>query len=388
MILGGKMMKIVRVDASVHSVPFDGVAVTQGVGNMVKRDLVLVRVTAEDGTVGYGESHMGLNPTAIAEVIRHSMAPLAVGADLFDSEDIWHRISRHQIVTHGLGAGSVIALSGIDIALWDLRGKVLGQPVYRLLGGAKRRIRAYAGGMGLGWQPNEELEREVARLLDKGYTAIKLRVGQNIQADASRVTHIRRAFGDKLDIAVDAATRYNWTDIGPVIRYCEDNAVMWLEEPFTPDNLTAYADLRRATRIPIAAGENHYTKHAFRDLMVAGAIDIVQADCTKAGGITELKKISDMAAAWHRPVAPHTSQSIISTAANVHLLCAVPNRLIYEADISAINPWRDRLASNPLLVKDGFIEPNDQPGLGLAINEDILKEFPAIAGSSYVPPRQ
>lgn len=380
-------MKIARVQADVHSVPFGGVAVTQGVGNMVKRDLVLVRVTAEDGTVGYGESHMGLNPTAIAEVIRHSMAPLAVGADLFDAEDIWHRIARHQIVTHGLGAGSVIALSGIDIALWDLRGKVLGQPVYRLLGGAKRRIRAYAGGMGLGWQPNQELEREVVRLIDEGYTAIKLRVGQGVREDASRVAHIRRAFGDTLDIAVDAATRYDWTDIGPVIRYCEDNAVMWLEEPFTPDNLAAYADLRRATRIPIAAGENHYTKHAFRDLLAAGAIDIVQADCTKAGGITEVKKIADMAAAWHRPVAPHTSQSIISTAANVHLLCAVPNRLIYEADISAINPWRDRLAANPLVVRDGFIEPNDGPGLGLAIDEDMLAQYPAIPGSSYVPPR-
>ena len=135
-------MKIVDVRADVHSCPSGGVAVTQGVGNMVKRDLVLVRVTAEDGTVGYGESHMGLNPTAVAEVIRHSMAPLVVGSDVFDSEDIWQRVSRHQIVTHGLGAGSVIALSGIDIALWDLKGKLLGQPVYRLLGGAKRRIRA------------------------------------------------------------------------------------------------------------------------------------------------------------------------------------------------------------------------------------------------------
>ena len=200
-------MKIVDVRADVHSCPLGGVAVTQGVGNMVKRDLVLVRVTAENGVIGYGEAHMGLNPTAVAEVIRHSMAPLVVGSDVFDSEDIWQRVSRHQIVTHGLGAGSVIALSGIDIALWDLKGKLLGQPVYRLLGGAKRRIRAYAGGMGLGWQPNEALEREVAGLRERGYTAIKLRVGQTVEADAARVAHIRRAFGHELDIAVDAATR-------------------------------------------------------------------------------------------------------------------------------------------------------------------------------------
>ena len=380
-------MKIASVRADVYSHRFDGVAVTQGVGQMVKRDLVLVRVTAEDGTVGYGEAHHGLNPTAVAEVINHSMAPLAVGADALAIEDVWERISRHQIVTHGLGAGSVIALSGIDIALWDLRGKLLRTPVFRLLGGTRRKIRAYAGGMGLGWQPDTELEREVGRLLEAGYSAIKLRVGQELGADASRVRHIRKAFGLELDIAVDAATRYLRADMRRVIRYCEDNEVMWLEEPFTPDNVVAYAELRRVTEIPIAAGENHYTKHMFRDLLSAGAIDIVQADCTKAGGITEVKKIADMAAAWHLRMAPHTSQSMISTAANVHLLCAMPNRLIYEADISDTNPWRDQLAANPLLVKDGHIEPNEEPGLGLQIDEEMLTRFAAIPGSCYVPPR-
>lgn len=381
-------MRIVDVTADVYSCPFDGVAVRQGVGNMVKRDLVLVRVRAEDGTVGYGEAHMGLNPTAIGDIVRNSMAPLLVGRDVFEHEWLWHAISRHQIVTHGLGAGSVIALSGIDIALWDLKGKLLGQPVYKLLGGARRKLRAYAGGMGLGWQPCDDLEREVRRYVDDGYTAIKLRVGQDVRIDAERVSHIRQAFPRELDIAVDAATRYNATDMRGVIRYCEDNEVLWLEEPFTPDNVEGYAELRRATRIPIAGGENHFTKHAFRDLFTARAIDICQADCTKAGGITETKKIADMAAAWHVKMAPHTSQSVISTAANVHLLCALPHGMIYEADISAVNPWRDVLARNPLRVVDGHIEPNDKPGLGIDIDETILERYPAIPGSSYVPPNQ
>lgn len=378
-------MKIASVRADVYSCPFQGVAVTQGVGNMVKRDLVLIRVSAEDGTVGYGESHMGLNPTAIAEVVNHSMAPQVVGQDVFDAAGIWERVYRHQIVTHGLGAGSTIAFSGIDIALWDLRGKLLEQPVYRLLGGRNKSIRAYAGGMGLGWQDKETLATEVKKYVDVGYTAVKLRVGEGVDIDAERVSHVREAIGNGVDIALDAATRYRLEDMGPVLQYAEANRVLWLEEPITPDDVQGYAEIRRSTWVPIAAGENHYTRQAFRDLFTARAITICQADCTKAGGLSETMKIADMASAWHLRMAPHLSQSIISTAANVHLLCALPNAMIYEADISRINPWRDDLARNPLRVVDGYIQPNDEPGLGLDIDESILEQYPAIPGSSYVP---
>ena len=291
-------MKIASVRADVYSHRFDGVAVTQGVGQMVKRDLVLVRVTAEDGTVGYGEAHHGLNPTAVAEVINHSMAPLAVGVDALAIEDVWERISRHQIVTHGVrGAGSVIALSGIDIALWDLRGTLLRTPVFRLLGGTRRKIRAYAGGMGLGWQPDTELEREVGRRMKPGRSAIKLRVGQELGADASRVRHIRKAFGLELDIAVDAVTRYLRADMRRVIRYREDNEVMWLEEPFTPENAAVYAELRRVTEIPIAAGENHYTKHMFRDLLSAGASTSCRPIARRPGVSPRLRR----SPTWRRP---------------------------------------------------------------------------------------
>lgn len=379
------MGTIADISASVYSCPFDRIAVRQGVGDMVKRDLVLVRVVSECGHVGYGESHMGLNPTAIAEVVNHSIRPQLLGFDVHDLEGAWSRIFSHQIVTHGLGAGSVIALSGVDIALWDLRGKLLGLPVYKLMGGSKKRLRAYAGGMGLGWQPDDDLEAEVRGLVDQGYTAVKLRVGEGIARDSAKIRHVRKAFGDTLDIAVDAATRYKLSDIGPIIRVCEETNVLWLEEPFAPDNLAAYAELRRSTWVPVAAGENHYTKHAFRDLLQNRAITILQPDCAKAGGLTETKKIADMGAAWHLSVAPHTSQSVIGTAANVHLLCAAPNGMIYEADISARNPWRDRLAKNPLEVVDGHIEPNDKPGLGLEIDETMLDAFPPIPGPSYVP---
>jgi L-alanine-DL-glutamate epimerase-like enolase superfamily enzyme len=376
---------IESVSAHVYSCPFENVALTFGLGHNVKRDLVLVKVTCEDGTVGYGEAHHALSPTAIAEIVRFSIAPLLTGADPFNTEGIWDLVYRHQIQTHGAGTAAVIALSGIDIALWDLRGKLLNQPVYRILGGTHRRIRAYAGGLSLGYEPLDALEKEVRHIVEKGYSAIKLRVGQGVKEDARRVGHIRRTFGDDLDIALDAQTRYRVTDIPEIVKYCEENHVYWLEEPFTPDNICAFQTIRRHTSIPIAAGENHFTKQAFRDLLESRAVDIIQADCTKAGGITEVQKIAAMAAASHLSLAPHTSQSMISTAANVHLLCAIPNGLIYEADLAPVNPFRDDLSDPALVVKEGYIEPNDQPGLGLHIDEELLARYPGIPGPCYVP---
>jgi L-alanine-DL-glutamate epimerase-like enolase superfamily enzyme len=381
------MVKIKEVRASAHSCPFEGPVIRMGLGANIKRDFVLVRVRADDGTEGYGEAHHGQNPTAMAEIIEKGLGSLIIGEDPLDTEGIWQRLNRQQVVTHGLGAGSVIALSGIDNALWDLKGKLLGQPVYRLLGGTKRKTRAYAGGLSLGFQPVDTLEKEVAALVAQGYTAIKLRVGDTVKKDAERVSHIRHVFGDTLDIAVDAATRYSQLDMPDVIRYCEANRVYWLEEPFTPDQLAAYAELRRRTAIPIAAGENHYTRQAFRDLLEARAITICQADPTKAGGITELKKIADMAAAWHIPAAPHTSHSVLSAAINAHLLSALPNALIYEADVAKVNPFRTDLSKEGFGVINGYIEPLDKPGLGLTLNEEVLKAYPGIPGPCYIPGR-
>jgi D-galactarolactone cycloisomerase len=382
------MPKIESVRASAHSRPFEGELVRLGLGGNTKRDCVVVRIATDEGHVGWGEAHHGQNPTAMAEVVEKGLGSLILGADALDSEGIWARLARQQVVTHGLGAGSVIALSGIDIALWDLKGKIMGQPVYRLLGGARRRIRAYAGGLSLGFKPVEELEREVAALVEQGYTAIKLRVGDHPRRDAERVGHIRRTFGDGLDIAVDAATRYTPLDLPEVLAYCERHRVYWLEEPFTPDNLRAYADLARRTPIPIAAGENHYTRQAFRDLFEAGAVSIAQADCTKAGGLSEVRKICDMAGAWHLWAAPHTSHTVISAAANVHLLSAVPNGLIFEADVARVNPFRTDLAGpDAYAVVDGHVEPRDAPGLGLEIDEAVLAAHPGVPGPCYVPGR-
>lgn len=379
-------MRIERVTATAFSYVFDKTALSFGVGKNVKRDLVLVKVVAEDGTTGYGESHHAMAPTAIAEIVNYSLAPLLVGMDCLDREGVYDRIYRSQIQTHGTGTAAVIAASGIDIALFDLAGKLLKQPVCALLGGKWRETEAYAGGLSLGFQPLESLEQEVKRYVDKGYKGIKLRVGQDTRIDAERVGHIRTVFGDGLKIAVDAATRYSILDVQAVARYCEKYNVWWLEEPFAPDNIEGYKAMRRYTSTPLAAGENHFTKQAFRELLRERAIDIVQADCTKAGGITEVKKIADMAAAYHVMVAPHTSQSVISAAANLHLLASIPNGLVHEADLAPVNPFRDRLATNPIELVGSNMRPPTGFGLGLDIDESALEKLDGVAGACYLPP--
>ncbi|MCW5750697.1 MAG: mandelate racemase/muconate lactonizing enzyme family protein [Alphaproteobacteria bacterium] len=379
-------MRIQRIEATAHSHPFDAVALSFGVGRNVKRDMVLVKIVAEDGTTGYGEAHHALAPTAIAEIVNYSIAPLICGMDCLDREGIFDRIYRSQVQTHGTGTAAVIAASGVDIALLDLAGKILKQPVYALLGGTRKRIPAYAGGLSLGFQPLPSLEREVQAIVDRGYKAIKLRVGQDPRIDSERVGLVRRQFGDHLKIAVDAATRYAMVDAREIARYCEKYEVWWIEEPFTPDNLDGYRLLKRYTATPVAAGENHFTKQAFRELLRLGAVDIVQADCTKAGGITEVKKIADMAAAYHVRVAPHTSQSALSSAANLHLLSAIPNALVHEVDLAPVNPFRDNLARNPPELVDGGMMAPAGDGLGLEIDEQVLKGLPAVPGPCYLPP--
>lgn len=379
-------MQIAKVTANVFSYVFDKTALSFGVGRNVKRDLVMVKVIAKDGTIGYGEAHHAMAPTAITEIINHSLAPLLLGMDCLDREGVFDRIYRSQIQTHGTGTAATIAASGIDIALFDIAGKLLKQPVCALLGGKRKPSEVYAGGLSLGFQPLDSLEQEVKRYVDLGYKAIKLRVGQDVRVDAERVGHIRKVFGDGLKIAVDAATRYSILDVQAVSRYCEKYNVWWLEEPFTPDNIDGYKAMRRYTSTPLAAGENHFTKQAFRELLREGVIDIVQADCTKAGGITEVKKIADMAAAYHVMVAPHTSQSVLSAAANLHLLAAIPNGLVHEADLAPVNPFRDLLAKNPIALEGSRMEPPAGHGLGLEVDECQLEELDGVAGPCYLPP--
>ncbi|CAH1656751.1 mandelate racemase/muconate lactonizing enzyme family protein [Chelatococcus asaccharovorans] len=375
------MTKIKRIEAFALSCPTPGGAVF-AVGRSAKRDMVLVRIETADGIVGYGEAHHAQTPSTIAAFINDALGPSLIGMDAHETEAIWDKSYRHYIATHGPGAAAVIGLSGVDLALWDIKGKDLGQPVYRLLGGRRRPIRAYAGGISLGFQPVDDLKREIEGYIGRGYDFMKLRVGDSIETDLARVSAIRAAFGPEITLAADAGTRYRSADIARIAEICEAGRLAWLEEPFTPDNLPGYRRLRDVTSTPLAAGENHFTRHELRALISEQLIAFVQADACKTGGITEILKIAALADTWHLQFAPHTSASVLSTAASVHVLSVAPNAFIYEADVSAINAFRDDLGP-PFAIENGTILAPEGPGLGVAIDERLIARYPFIPGASY-----
>ncbi len=374
-------MKVTEVKAFALSAPLKNMP-RRGMGQPVKKDAVIVRVKTEDGIIGYGHAHDSLNPIAVAEYVNVNLAPIVVGADAMAIEDIWNSIYVKQGQTHTPGNALYTGQSGLDMALWDARGKALGMPVYRLLGGSRKKIRAYVGGASFGYKPLEELIEEAQRYIAMGFTALKLRLGDTVENDINRVRAVRGAVDESVDIMVDVNTRYTYIDMERALPALEEIGVYWLEEPFPPDAVEDYAHFNKRTRLPIAAGENHYLRYQARQLLVAGAVDIIQSDPSKCGGITECKKIADMASAFRRPFAPHNSTSGVVGAACVHLLCATSNGLIYEADLSPMNPFRDEVVLGAPIVVDGFIEPNERPGLGIEVDEALFEKYPGISGPS------
>ena len=376
------MSRIVEVTARALSCPTPG-GITFAVGRSAKRDMVLVKIVTDEGTVGWGEAHHAQAPSTIAAFVNDALGPSLIGQDPHAIEVLWDRVYKRFISTHGPGAAAVIGLSGVDLALWDIKGKELGQPVWRLLGGQKRRIPAYAGGISLGFQPVDELAREIEALMEQGYRMVKLRVGDSIERDLMRVDGIRRRFGPELALAADAGTRFHSRDLAGIVEICEAGRLTWLEEPFPPDNLPGYRRLQEVMAIPLAAGENHFTRHELRTLISESIVQYVQADCCKAGGISELMKIGALASTWHLAVAPHTSASVLSTAASLAVLSALPNGTWYEADVSRVNAFRDELGIGAPQVVDGYIEASDRPGLGVEIDESVIDRYPVILGASY-----
>src|SRR5258705_9282188 len=239
-------MKIADVRAYPSSFPIPAAnRVALGIGTAVKRDAVIVKVTTDDGIVGWGEAHHGRAHTAVAKLIETTLRQLVLGMDAHDVNGVWEKMYRFQLASHGMGAGACLAISGIDMALWDIRGKALGLPLYRLLGGARRAIPAYAGGVSLGYQEPSLLVEEAKKSIDQGYKAIKLRVGDSVQRDIQRMRAVRKAFGDELTILTDANIGYQLDDVRRVMPAMDELGIGWLEEPFPAHDHRSYREAKR-----------------------------------------------------------------------------------------------------------------------------------------------
>jgi len=363
--------------------PSDRAWASDGKGHQTgSRNWLFVKVYTDEGIYGVGECSGW--PRVIEAAVR-DLAEILVGEDPTHIEKLWQKMMVAQMahgVTGVVGAG---AMSGIDMALWDLRGKALGLPLFKLLGGSRKPIPAYAGGVSLGYQPPDQLIDEAKKSIDHGYKAVKLRLGDSPKHDIQRVMAIRKAFGEDLVILTDANIGCSVEDVRQLMPALDELNVGWLEEPFPAHDYRSYREAKGFGRTPLAAGENHYTRFEFDRVIEDGAITILQPDLSKSGGLTECLRIASMASAWKLPIHPHSSMTGLNHAASIHFLAAIDNGGYFEGDVSKSNRYRDDLVDNPGKIdKDGNVWPLEKPGLGLEVNEEFLAKHPPIEGPGYV----
>ena len=378
-------MRITDVKAYPTSFPIPAASrVALGIGTAVKRDAVLVKVSTDEGITGWGEAHHGRAHTAVAKLIDTTLRQLVLGMPADGVVAIWEKMYRFQLASHGMGAGACLAMSGIDMALWDIRGKALALPLYRLLGGTRKAIRAYAGGVSLGYQSPASLIEEAGKAVAQGYQALKLRLGDSVPKDIERLRAVRQAF-QNAEILVDANIGYSVEDVRRVMPVLDELGVGWLEEPFPAHDYRSYREAKSCGRTPLAAGENHYTRFEFNRVIEEGAISILQPDLSKCGGITEALRIAALASAWKLPIHPHSSMSGLNHAASIHFLAAIDNGGYFEGDVSQSNKFRDELVDNPGRIdRDGNVWPLERPGIGLEVNQEFLLKHPPIEGPGYL----
>lgn len=342
---------------------------------MNQMSCALVKIFTDEGIVGIGESLTRLGPEVTCSIVEKILKPVLIGADPFDVEILWENMFSI-LRTRGHYKGFMIeAISGVDIALWDIVGKAANLPVYKLLGGkAREKIECYASS--LLFKDTELLVEEALELVEKGYHSIKLKVGQGLQEDIKNVRAIRKAIGENINLMIDANSAFDAHSAIVLGKELEKYNIFWLEEPVPPDDIQGYAKVTRGLSIPVAAGESEFTRYGFRDLIIEGGIDIIQPDVSRAGGISECKKIAAIASAFNIPYCPHTGASgAVNLAASLQLAAAIPNFLLFEY-MYPPNPLREDILKEPLPgVKNGYIGAPDKPGLGIEIDEGKITEY-------------
>ena len=343
-----------------------------------------VKIHTDAGIHGVGEASLQYKDKAIKAELEEFKRFL-VGQDPFQIEYIWN--SLHRRVTWTGGPVTMSAISAIDLALWDIKGKALGVPVYELLGGKIRdRVRAYANGWSAGVQSPDDYAREAQKVVEKGYTVLKFypfsRSAQVVTSEEEEyartcVQAVREAVDPKIGIAIDVRARLNiWSAIR-MGHMLEPFNIAWYEEPVLFDSVEALAEVGRALQIPIATGEQLYTRWEFKALLDRNVARIIQPDICHAGGITELKKIAAMAETYYVTVAPHNSNGPISTVASLHLDTCIPNCFMQEIFLNFL-PIYQQMLTVPIEVEDGYARLPEGPGWGTDIREEVIRDHPPL----------
>ncbi len=353
------MPRIVSLEAGYYHVPLEVTLSDSRHGDMQAFELNTIRVRDADGAEGVGYTYTcGRNGAAIDAILRRDIPDQIIGEDADRIEHLWQKIWWGQHYG-GRGGPTALAQSAIDMALWDLKGKRLGQPLWTLLGGHDPRVPCYAGGIDLDF-PLDKLLRQTDDNLRRGFRAIKMKVGrQRLSEDVERVKAMREHLGEGFPLMVDANMKWSADEAIRAARAFQPFDLVWLEEPVIPDDVAGQARVVREGGLPIAAGENLRTLWDFRQLITAGGVTYPEPDVTNCGGITSFMKIAHLAEAFNLPVTSHGAHDI-----TVHLLAAAPNRSYLEAHGFGL----DRYIAEPLAIEGGSAIAPNRPGHGVAFD--------------------
>lgn len=359
-------MKIIDLQVQAYSAAHH-TPIANGKYTYASTDIVIVSVLTDDGVTGHGWAH----GTYLVINTLESLRERILGEDPFNVERVWDKMYLPKV--YGRKGFATRAISAVDIALWDIKGKVAGRSISQLLGGFRSSVPAYiAGGYYEADKSYAGLQQEMRDNVAKGAKAVKMKIGgSSLAVDLDRIDAVRDAIGSDISILVDANNAYNRIDALKIGRELDRRDIYWFEEPLSPDDLDGCADLCRRLDTPIAIGENEYTRWGFKQLLDVKAAQVINADAQVLGGITEWKKVADLAMASHVLVAPHGDQEI-----HAHLVSAIPNGLIAEFYDNNTNALLQAMFKNPMqLDSDGEIFPPMAPGLGVELDFTALERF-------------
>ena len=359
-------MKITSFDTGLYSVPL-----TESWGSsnysFTSLEFVVVWLHTDTGHTGTGWTFsVGNGGSAFKNLVDHYLAPKVIGRDPLQVERLWNAmwLESHDI---GSGGASTHAIAAVDIAVWDLVGQELGQPLYRLLGDYRDSLPGYGSGVNLHLSL-DDLLAQIESFLAQGYRSIKMKIGRDPHEDLDRVMAVRKLVGPSVGIRVDANQKWSPPEVIRRIRLLERADLFWLEEPTLSDDVEGHVRIRQRIDVPIAVGESLYTKHQFADWITRGACDYVQPNVHRVGGITEFMKIVKLAEGHNVPVSPHFGMELVA-----HLGCAAPNIIGFEglrgAGLSEMG-----IVEEPTVVTDGRIRPSQRPGHGVRFRRDVLEQ--------------
>ncbi len=362
-------MKITHIECLALTVPLDR-PIFFATRTVRERDLTVTRITTDDGIEGISCVPIG-EPLSVASIIDRKLKPLLMGQDPLDTELLWDRM--YMEMRRDRKGAAIRAMSAVDIALWDIKGKYFGLPLYKLLGGYRKRVPCYAsGGYYHEGKGLKGLTEEMELYLKHGFTAVKIKIGAvSVSEDIRRVKTAREVIGPDVELLIDANNAYDAPTAIRVGRALEEYGAFFFEEPVRPDDIQGSQLVADVLDIPIASGELEYTVWGFRDLIGSRAVDMIQPDATVLGGITEWMKVAALAKAYHVPISPHWEQEL-----HMHLVGAYPNTLWVEYFMREIGVrMEDKIYEDFVVAKGGFMDIPDKPGLGIELKSDAIKKY-------------